>query len=248
MAEGKKAAPSRGTRKQAKKPMTAVQKQAAAKRQRALREREARKEEARLAGELELARDGLAEATTPAARTVENATLYLSIYADWGRGYSYDALSAEHGLGVRRCKQIVHELRGVRLSALAVHDPLFGLRTAEDLVLHWSTAISEYAKLSKSKNEGIALGAMRDRDRAMTQFTSLMQELGLLPKHLGTLRFQRDAIELADTLITVMEERGVSQDVIAAVVESIDMQVRGDRGRLELDLREPAVLGTVAGN
>lgn len=207
-----------------------------AKRSTAARRREA--ERKRLEREMDLARDGL----TGAAKTVENADLYRQIYMDWARGMTYADLAERHGLGMRRCQQIVGELRASRLDVFGVSDPLFGFQQAQNLVLHWTTAISDYAKLAvEAKQDSVRLGAMRDRDRALQQFTQTLQELGWLPRNLGTLRFQADAIQMVETLLDVLEENKVPEQVIRLAVEAMELRVQKDRGKLRLDMRSGAI-------
>lgn len=246
MAEGKGRAPRPAAAKRvpaAKKPparkgarpniSAASRKREADARKRRTAEKKRVAEEKRLAGELDLARDGV----TAAQKTIESAEVYLAIFKDWTRGFDYAALSATHGLGIRRCKQIVTELRGSRLKVMQVNDPMFGLRTAQDMVLHWTTAISDYAELAgNTSNEHIKLGAMRDRDRAMGQFLSLMQELGLLPKHLGTLKVQADLVAFADAMLDALEAADVDEQVISSVIELMDLRVRSTTQGLVLDL------------
>jgi hypothetical protein len=219
------------TAKKAAKPKPgAKSKSAAVRRQRAAE----RKEQKRLEEELGAARDGL---TTGAAKTIEHADLYRAIYVDWAEGYDYGALAEKHGLGIRRCQQIVSELRRSRLSVLRIDDPLFGLETAQDLILRWSHAISGYAKLARdTTNDNVKLGAMRDRDRAMQQFAELLQELGLLPKQLGTLRVVEDWMGLIDTLLEKMDELGIPVDVQRELVAAVEVRVeeREKGGRLQL--------------
>jgi hypothetical protein len=227
---GTKPAVKRGTAAGAKKPKARKPKVTAAQRRRAASER---KEAKRIEGELELARDGLTQAPPekgPAVTTIENAEKYKSIYIDWAEGYDYAALSEKHGLGMRRIRQIVADLRQANLRILNVDDPLFGLDAAQDLILRWSHSISGYAQLARgTKNENIKLGAMRDRDRAMTQFGTLLQELGLMPKHLGSLRVVEDWVTMIDALLEEMDTVGIDLDVQRKLVEAVEL-ARGGGG------------------
>lgn len=239
MAERKKPAARRGAAATGKgkakpKAKTKTQLSAAAKR----REAAIRKEQRRRDSEMALAKDGLTKdpEAKGAAKTLENAELYKAVFVDWSRGLSYDQLVEEHGLSIRRCQQIVQELRDARINVLGLSDPMFGLRQAHSIVLHWITAISDYAKLAKSASQdSVKLGAMRDRDRALEQFTGVLQELGVLPKHLGTLRVQEDFIGVMETLLDKMDELEIPHDVQRQLVEAVELRVVKRReGKLAL--------------
>jgi hypothetical protein len=68
----------------------------------------------------------------------------------------------------------------------------------------------------------------------LTAFTGLVQELGWLPKHLGTLNTMMDALQMAEVLLDVMEERGVDPAVQEAVVTAIELRVVRREGRLRV--------------
>lgn len=233
----KTGAASKGTAKAKAKAPAKRSKQGSANRKTEAAKRKARREqlaeEKRLAGEMDLAKQGL----TGAARTIENARLYVELYTDWAFGMSYMMLAEKHKLGVRRCEQIVQAMRGTGLADIQMDDPLFGLREAQDLLILRKTAISEYAKLAReTQNENIRLGAMRDRDRAAGEYLSMLQELGIVPKHLGILSQQTDFLALVDALLDGMEEEGIPVDVQRRMVERVELRSVVSQGRVQVQL------------
>lgn len=210
----------------------------AAQRKRRAAERKAKAEADRRAGEMALAKDGLVEEPKPGAViTLERASTYLEVFKDWCKGLTGEALASKHGLGIRRCEQIVAELRDARVQALQINDPLFGLRLAHDLLIHYRAAISEYAQLAESAGTqaSVKIAALRERDRAQEAFKLLAQELGLVPKHLGTLRVQEDFLALVDALLDQMDEEGLALDVQRRMIEAVEMRATtGGDGKLRI--------------
>jgi hypothetical protein len=222
-----------------KQPRVKGKQTAKQKRERAAERRKAKAEEARIEAlsPAELVEEADRKLTGP-AQTIERAEVYKGIMRDWARGYSYAALSEIHGLSERRCMEVVESLRGTRLTRLGLNDPLFGVKFAQDLVIQKSAAVAEYALLAddcaKPGQEHIRLGYLKQRDAALESFTTLVQELGWLPKHLGTLNVQMDAVQMAEAMLDTMDELGVEEDVQRAIVEAIELRVVKRSGRLEL--------------
>lgn len=195
---------------------------------------------------LERARTG---ELTGAAGTVQRAEMYMQMFVDWGSGMDLPTIAKRHGIGLRRAETVISELRSQRLNAMRLGDPLVGLRIAQDLVMRWSSAISEYAKLAaETDHDGVRLGALRRRDEALESFTQLLQELGYLPRHLGTLSVQSDFLALIDTLLDKMDEMGVDHDVQRALVESVELRAVQQPGssRLALGLDDDVIEGRLS--
>jgi hypothetical protein len=214
---------------------------AAEKRKRAAARRKVKAEAARIAAmspaEL-VAEEEAQQAKSGPEQTIERAQTYRAIMRDYARGLSYPALSAKHNLSARRCQEVVEALRGSELSRLGLDDPLFGVKFAQDLVVRRAAAISEYTELADGCTtkglEHIRLGFLKQRDAAVQAFTELVQELGWLPRHLGTLNVQMDAIQMAEAMLDTMDALGVEEDVQRAIVEAIELRVVRRSGRLQL--------------
>jgi hypothetical protein len=235
MADGRKGpAGKRGGRRKAN-PDAERRRLEAIERRRAAAEakRKAREDEADSEA-LEMARSG---ELTGAAVVIERAELYMQVFADWGAGMDFPTLAKRHNMSQRNVQRVVSELRGQRLNVMRLGDPLVGLRIAQDLVMRWSAAISQYANLAaETDHDGVRLGALRRRDEALESFTQLMQELGYLPKHLGTLRVQEDFLGLMDTLLDKMDQLGVDMEVQRALVEAVELRATPQRGSSRLAL------------
>lgn len=179
------------------------------------------------------------EALSGAAKTVETAELYMDLFSSWLRGMTPDALSAKHGLSIRRINEVIASLRQHRLTTTALNNPLYGSQLARDLVLRHQARVSEYAeladKVTDEKLMHVKLGFLKRRDESLDEFRDLMQELGYLPKHLGTLRVQEDFMGMVDELLEGMQELGVDEQVQRALVERVELRVQRQRdGRLRL--------------
>lgn len=222
------------------------------KRRRAADRRARRAEQAELARREELsAAELIAEDDAKqkgAARTIVNAELYRAIYREWAEGMSYEDLSDRHGLGRRRIAEVVEDLKGSGLRTLGVGDPLFSVKMAEQLVLQRSAAVSQYTRLAAEVTEAsmasVKLGYLKQRDVALSAFVDLIQELGWLPRHLGSISGMMDALQMAEVLLDVMEERGVDQVTQEAVVTAIELRVVKRQGRLAVAGVGPDLMGT----
>lgn len=167
---------------------------------------------------------------TGAAKTILNAALYRKVFRMWTQGWAIADLADEHGLSERRVGQIVDDLRGSALTRLGVGDTLFSVKFAQRLVLQRSAAVAQYARMAEKLGDDlnvahIKLGYLKQRDEALSKFTELVQELGWLPKHLGTINTQMDALQMAEVLLEVMDQQGISIEVQQIVVESIELRV-----------------------
>lgn len=185
------------------------------------------------------ARKAAAEGKTPAAAaTIRKAQSYRRVYEDWLDGMDWIGLAHKHRFSERRCQQIVEELRATSIELLPLADPMGPMKFAQDLILRHSRAISQYAVLAKTaerqQNYSVMLGALKQRDAQLERFTALMQELNWLPKHLGTLSFQMDAVQMAEVMLDVMDAKGVPHEVQAAIVEAIELRVTNKDGRMQL--------------
>lgn len=223
-ARGTKRDGRRPTQKQLKERRERAQAKRLAKRQAAENERRAALSPAEL-----IAEDEAKEELTGAAATVVHAELYKKVMQEWTEGFSEAQLAARNGISERRVRQIVDELRGTHLTRLGVGDPLFSVKFAQRLVLQRSAAVSQYAVLADEvkdpKLAHIKLGYLKQRDAALDAFTALVQELGWLPRHLGTLNTMMDAMQMAEAMLEVMDREGVSISVQRSIVEAIELKV-----------------------
>lgn len=223
------------------------------KRRRAADRRARRAEQAEMArreelGAAELIAEDDAAKQKGAARTVVNAELYRTIYREWAEGMSYEDLSDRHGLSRRRIAEVVEDLKGSGLRTLGVGDPLFSVKMAEQLVLQRSAAVSQYTRLAAEVTEAsmasVKLGYLKQRDVALSAFVDLISDLGWLPRHLGSISGMMDALQMAEVLLDVMEERGVDQVTQEAVVTAIELRVVKRQGRLAVAGVGPDLMGT----
>jgi hypothetical protein len=173
-----------------------------------------------------------------AGRTVKQAATYAKVWADWAQGMDWATIAARNKLGERRCEQIVDEMRASRIAGLRIKDPLGALRIAEDLLLQRQAAVSQYAVEAANTPDAeraVRLGFLKRRDEALGSLIQLLQELDVLPKHLGTLRVQEDFLTLVDALLDKMDELGLALDVQRALVEAVELRVAsGADGRLRI--------------
>lgn len=239
MAERKKqsagATPNPGPK--SKRKMTAKQRResAAAARKRRSEAAAAKREQAAL--QADPAAAIVAWEAKGAAKTVENAEMYKSLMRDWARGYDLAGLAEKYLITTARVSQIVESLKGTHLTRLGVGDPMFGVKFAQDLIARHAAAVSEYTKLADDAPEsqiGVKLGALKRRDEALDRFTNLVQELGWLPRHLGTLNVQMDALAMAEVLVEKLTEHGIADAIVDDIVGAIELRVSRQGGQLAL--------------
>lgn len=242
---GKAAAEPRGV-KQAKPTRKLT---AAEKRKRAAERRKAKAEQARLArmtpSELVAEEEADRERRNPIENTLERARTYRELMRDWARGYDYASLGRKYELGDRRVREIVESLRGSHLSRLGLDDPMFGVKFGQDLVARKAAAVAEYTELADActgpNQEHIRLGYLKQRDAAVDRFTELVQEMGWLPKHLGTLNVQMDALAMAEVLVDKLVEHGIADAIVEDIVAAIELRIVRRQGQLALAPAGPGV-------
>jgi hypothetical protein len=108
--------------------------------------------------------------------------------------------------------------------------------------------VSQYARLAEEVPDDpnmlhLRLGFLKQRDAALTAFTELVQELGWLPRNLGTLNVQMDAMQMAEVLVEKLVEHGVGDAIVDDIVQAIELRVaRTEAGRLALAPVGPHVI------
>ncbi|HTE60659.1 MAG TPA: hypothetical protein VK631_09945 [Solirubrobacteraceae bacterium] len=162
-----------------------------------------------------------------------------AVWLDWLDGLQMPAIAAREKLSVPTVERIVAAYRsaGARVRPGIAEQLLM----AHDLVEKHARLIERFELLacdpSAQKQPQVVLAALKAKSDALERWKNLVQELGWLPKNLGTLKFQMDAVSMADALIDVMDERGVPEDVQREMIEAIEMRVsRREDGRLTVDL------------
>jgi hypothetical protein len=184
---------------------------------------------------LELAAEDERRTLKGAARTSVSGRLYDKIFREWTEGMSIMDLSERHGLSRRRIQEVVDDYKTAGLAAIGVGDTLFSVKQAQQLVLQRSAAVSQYTRLAAEVTEpamaSVKLGYLKQRDAALTAYVELLQELHWLPRHLGTINVQMDALQMAEVMLEVMDQQGVDLDTQRVIVEAIELRVirRGDR-------------------
>jgi hypothetical protein len=200
------------------------------------------------AAELVAEDDAQREKAKGAARTIVNGEVYKRIMRQWTLGMSYEDLADLHGLTTHRIEQIVSDLRDSHLTRLGLDDPMFSVKFAQRLVVQRSAAVSQYARLAEEVPDDpnmlhLRLGFLKQRDAALSAFTELVQELGWLPRNLGTLNVQMDAMQMAEVLVEKLVEHGVGDAIVDDIVQAIELRVaRTDAGRLALAPVGPHVI------
>jgi hypothetical protein len=89
----------------------------------------------------------------------------------------------------------------------------------------------------ESGNASELLAALKYRDQALTQLTTLLQDTGRLPRDLRTLRAEIDWVLLMEKILRVFERYSIADEVRVAIADLIELETRrGPNGVLELDL------------
>jgi hypothetical protein len=183
-----------------------------------------------------------------AARTIVNGAVYKRMMREWTLGVSYEDLADRYGLSVNRVQTIISDLRESHLTRLGLDDPMFSVKFAQRLVVQRSAAVSQYARLAEEVPDDpnylhVRLGFLKQRDAALSAFTELVQELGWLPRNLGTLNVQMDAMQMAEVLVEKLVEHGVGDAIVDDIVQAIELRVaRTEAGRLALAPVGPHVI------
>ena len=151
--------------------------------------------------------------------TTERAARNGHVVRDRARGMSWPSIAAKYELTERQCRRIVSEFRESEPS-LCETDPV---EAVEDMLHAYDAAISELVELAdRTRNDSVALGAIRERLRAVESKFTLMRAVGVLPHDLHGLPVQLEALEVGRLIVDVLDRNDVAEpvmDEILAVVE-----------------------------
>jgi hypothetical protein len=153
---------------------------------------------------------------TAADRVRRNA----QILADRASGESLTAIANRHGLTSRQVRSICNGAEG-RLAAPAVAQ-------SEALVMsvlaEYDSLARDLDRLSRRRNPNTELGAVKAKLQLLKNRTAFLVQTGLIPGDVFAMEYDRDAMQLAETIIEVFDRYDVPDEVQLAVVEAVESQ------------------------
>ncbi|HEY4894958.1 MAG TPA: hypothetical protein VII01_02615 [Solirubrobacteraceae bacterium] len=165
----------------------------------------------------------------------------IDLFVKWRQGHDLSTLAEEHDITPRRARQIVDDLAASSIVAYEPEHVLTALKDIDLLILQMDHAITEAAELKQkaidSGNLNVALGAAKRIAKGRQELLTLKQDRGLIPRNLAYLKAQWDTIEIAATLIDILEKNDLPQRAKDEIAEAVRLHTRTDQGRTELDMR-----------
>jgi hypothetical protein len=230
MADGNNASPKRGGRKRPTPKAKAAGRGAPKRRKRSTAPPKTKAAK-------RVARGGSTPAVAAAKRVKRNREMYVS----WRRGIDATTLAERHDVTPRRVRQIVDDLAASSLVAYEPDHVLTALKDIDRLINQMERAITDAADIQQKaidvKNYNVALGASRRVAEARQELLALKQDRGIIPRNLAYLKAQWDTIEIAATLIEILERHDLPQGAKDEIAAAVRLHTRTDQGRTELDMR-----------
>ena len=129
-------------------------------------------------------------------------------------------------------------------SSIVAYEPehvLTALKDIDRLIIQMDAAITDAAEIqAKALEQGnlsVALGAAKRVAQARQELLALKQDRGIIPRNLAYLKAQWDTIEIAATLIEILERHDLPQGAKDEIAAAVKLHTRTDQGRTELDMR-----------
>lgn len=131
------------------------------------------------------------------------------------RGRPWHKIAEEFDVSERQARKIWFAWRETRQTNLRGRDPLEIVWEAAERYEAWIEQAAELALTTE--HDSTRLGAIKVQARLEEQLTSLLQEVGILPKNLGRLRIDWDVRWMIEQIVTVFKEEKVPVDAQARI-------------------------------
>lgn len=167
--------------------------------------------------------EGDAPRTGPRLDRYDQVQRDLEIYRAHLRSIDDYDLAATYGLSVETIRDIVRRWQdeGRRITRANPREVI------DEITWQLDAAISEIAAVAAREEGSARVSAVIGRINALLQKGKWLQQVGVLPTEARELRVQLDAVSTAETIITVLEKRGIldeelTREIAAAVGQPID--------------------------
>jgi hypothetical protein len=135
------------------------------------------------------------------------------IAADRARGLTWPTICERHAISERQAREVV---KAHRPSLVAGVDPV---AEVGDLLARYDAIVEELAVLAEATvHDGVRLGAINGRLRAIEARASVAQAVGLLP-HLELVKRELDSRRMARDLLAIFERYGAPAEAVDELLE-----------------------------
>lgn len=137
------------------------------------------------------------------------------------RGDRWEDIANDHGVTIRRCKQIVEAYRAAN-PTLRHHDPVEVVDELLDGYAADIRALNEtYDKANLNGNVSGAVGAVNSRMNAREKIAELLQAIGVLPHDLGTMHLIIEGRVVAEKVFAVLERYDLPNTIFEELEQSL---------------------------
>ena len=141
------------------------------------------------------------------------------LITDRARGQSWSHLSSQYGLGVARCKEIYEGWRKQNPTTYRGRPAIEVVQQSLERLEAWIEQLADLA--SVTEGDMVKIAAINAQADKLQRATALMQETGILPKDLGTLRIEIDVQVLTDRLMRALNDNGASIELKRAILTEL---------------------------
>lgn len=159
------------------------------------------------------------------ANRQQKAERDLHIITLANRGFSIPTIARQVGLSVEGVRHIVNEGREMAFQQLSKRSTLEHVR---DTLALFEEAIEEYARIAQQRglSAQTRLAAIRGKIETASARFAMLQSAGLAAQHLGTVRHELDAAQLAADLVEVIRDLDLGEEAVGRVLDVVEGQAR----------------------
>ena len=137
---------------------------------------------------------------------------------DRARGKSWPYIAHKHDLSVSRCMHIHAEWRRGNPQEWKGRDPIDIVEQQLDRLEAW---VEQLAELTDRTEDAVTVAAVRTQMDLTRRAADLMQDTGILPHDLGTMRIQIDVQQLGVRLLAALNANGATLEMKRAIIHEL---------------------------
>lgn len=144
------------------------------------------------------------------------------ILAERASGEPLSTIAERHDLTTRQVRSICNDGETPVVQTTIERSEALAI----SVLAHYEKLGGDLDRLATSRRDpNTQLGAIKAKISLLKQQTHFLLATGLIPRDLSAIDYERDAVELADTLLDVLEAHDVPWEVQNAVVQAVEARI-----------------------